>query len=307
MQNNNEENNYEKLLKKFTQTILITNRDYNFYINWNNVKDYENYLVEINIMNQLIKNNNFDNKFREILLKHPNILKIFPLLIAICKNDRNEYISGKDNLRVLIDQYNEIEQYNFNAQGILSENDIEKYLIFFQKFGLKNLFQNILTGSLQDYIVGILVGLDSNGRKNRSGKNFELMCFEIINKISKKHNIKLFEQKRIKDFNNISISNWKADFILKKDNKIVDVEVNYYYGNGSKPEEIINSYIERKQELNKGNIDLILITDGNCWNNPDKNQLIKGIINLNMMNYNMLKNGYFEEKISEIFKLNNNK
>jgi len=33
MQNNNEENNYEKLLKKFTQTILITNRDYNFYIN----------------------------------------------------------------------------------------------------------------------------------------------------------------------------------------------------------------------------------------------------------------------------------
>ena len=251
MQNNNEENNYEKLLKKFTQTILITNRDYNFYINWNNVKDYENYLVEINIMNQLIKNNNFDNKFREILLKHPNILKIFPLLIAICKNDRNEYISGKDNLRVLIDQYNEIEQYNFNAQGILSENDIEKYLIFCQKFGLKNLFQNILTGSLQDYIVGILVGLDSNGRKNRSGKNFELMCFEIINKISKKHNIELFEQKRIKDFNNISISNWKADFILKKDNKIVDVEVNYYYGNGSKPEEIINSYIERKQELNK--------------------------------------------------------
>lgn len=149
--------------------------------------------------------------------------------------------------------------------------------------------------------------LNSNGRKNRSGKNFELMCFEIINKISKKHNIELFEQKRIKDFNNISISNWKADFILKKDNKIVDVEVNYYYGNGSKPEEIINSYIERKQELNKGNIDLILITDGNCWNNPDKNQLIKGIINLNMMNYNMLKNGYFEEKISEIFKLNNNK
>lgn len=58
MQNNNEENNYEKLLKKFTQTILITNRDYNFYINWNNVKDYENYLDEINIMNQLIKNNN---------------------------------------------------------------------------------------------------------------------------------------------------------------------------------------------------------------------------------------------------------
>lgn len=33
MQNNNRENDYEKLLQKFAKTILITNRDYNFYIN----------------------------------------------------------------------------------------------------------------------------------------------------------------------------------------------------------------------------------------------------------------------------------
>lgn len=50
------------------------------------------------------------------------------------------------------------------------------YYDFFVKMGLKNLYQNIIEKSTLDYIAGVLVGMDSNGRKNRGGEAFELAC-----------------------------------------------------------------------------------------------------------------------------------
>ena len=81
----------------------------------------------------------------------------------------------------------------------------------------------------------------------------------------------------------------------------MNIEVNFYSGTGSKPEEIIDSYINRQVDLRKNNIDFALITDGNCWRGTT-NQLQKGFRHLNyLINYKMLKNGVLEEIIHNIF------
>lgn len=102
---------------------------------------------------------------------------------------------------------------------------------------------------------------------------------------------------------NDDIKNRKADFILIKDKIVLNIEVNYYFEAGSKPEEIVDSYINRNKELENNGINFILITDGNCWNNKGKNQLTKAFKNISLMNYKMSKQGHLKDKIKEIFNL----
>ena len=172
--------------------------------------------------------------------------------------------------------------------------------------GLKKLFQNLLEKSVQDYIVGVLVGLDSNGRKNRGGTAFELACEPIIKEICKKYEIEVLTQKQFKYLEkeygmmiNPIIANRKADFILvnKEKTKCMNIEVNFFNDNGSKPEEIINSYIQRQDALKEVDISFCLLTDGKCWRGTT-NQLRVGFNSLNyLMNYKLAKLGMLEEAI----------
>ena len=68
---------------------------------------------------------------------------------------------------------------------------IDDYKMFMRKTGLFNLLENHILGNLVDYVTGVETGLDSNGRKNRGGKAFELSgkyrmgiegAFELNNK-----------------------------------------------------------------------------------------------------------------------------
>lgn len=65
----------------------------------------------------------------------------------------------------------------------------------------------------------------------------------------------------------------------------------------------MESYINRKNELKADNIKFSLITDGNCWRNKNKSQLIKAFKHLYIMNYKMAKNNELEKRIKEVFKL----
>ena len=57
------------------------------------------------------------------------------------------------------------------------------------------------------------------------------------------------------------VANRKADFILIKDKKIMNIAANFVNGSGSKPEETIDSYINRQGELKNNNIEFLFIID----------------------------------------------
>ncbi|MBN2964972.1 hypothetical protein JWV37_09290, partial [Sulfurospirillum sp. T05] len=133
-------------------------------------------------------------------------------------------------------------------------------------------------------------------------------------KVCSKYNITLLVQKQFKYLTenyrleiNEDLANRKADFILIKDNIVMNIEANFYFDAGSKPEEIIDSYLNRNIELKRDKIIFIYLTDGiRCWGNIDKNQLIKGFKSIDyIINYHMLKERYFEDIIIKEFNINN--
>lgn len=300
----------------FTANLVPTNRGFNFYVDWRNAQVYKDFEIELNSLNVLIKvdENEFKNKFINLINKVPSVIKTFPLLFALSKKEREEILKRKDTLKILEneDLNQDALEFDFVEKQRYSDNEIEKYYNLFVKIGLKYLFQNLLQKNVLDYVIGVLIGLDSNGRKNRGGQAFELACEPIIKNICKKYNITLLLQKQFKylaeNYNfvvNEDLANRKADFILIKENIVMNIEANFYFDSGSKPEEIIDSYSNRNVELKNNNMKFIYLTDGiRCWGNTDKNQLIKGFKSIDyIINYHMLKESYFEEIIKKEFKL----
>jgi hypothetical protein len=305
--------NKSDLAKTFVSNLLYTNRGFSFYVNWNNAECYKQFIIELNAMNCLIKNNNFDNQFRSLLQMLPSVVATFPLLFALSKGERESFWNGNDKLVIVNSQmeHEDDMSFSFNIErlkGNLTNTEIEQYLFFVEQIGIKHLLLNLAEKSLIDYVIGVLVGLDSNGRKNRGGTSFEDACKPLILSVCVPLGINVITQKQFKVLREYGfqidedIENRKADFILVKGNKAINIEVNFYNGVGSKPEEIIDSYINRQSDLDTNGIIFSLITDGKCWQNEDKNQLVKGFRHLNyLMNYNLAKNGMLKEMVDRIF------
>lgn len=277
-------------------------------------KRYEN-SIELNALNSLIKCGDFKLKFMELLDKVPTVITVFPLLIATSKDTREKLFEQKEKLEIL-DEEEHIEKFDFSekiAKRGFNLQQKEKYYIFFEKIGLKRLFEEIIEKSVYDYIVGVLVGLDSNARKNRSGSFFEKMCLEIIEPICKDYGIELITQNGFKNLEekfNIKINkelyHKKPDFTLVKDNKFLNIEVNFYNSSGSKPLEIVESYINRKNDLRNINVDFILISDGPFWQKTHEENVEKAFDNISIMNYKTAKSGELRKKIKEIFNIQDN-
>ena len=135
----------------------------------------------------------------------------------------------------------------------------------------------------------------------------------LFEKICDKYQLKLLIQKQFKELRKYGfdisedVANRKADFILLDDKKkaAINFEVNFYNDTGSKPEEIIDSYINRQNDLKSAGIDFALVTDGKCWITAS-NQLSKGFRHLNfLLNFYMLKHGMLEEIVNYVFKIEN--
>ncbi|MBN1328661.1 MAG: type II restriction endonuclease [Candidatus Heimdallarchaeota archaeon] len=297
----------ETILDIFYESIIDTNRTYDFFVDWKKIRkklnDKEMKLeIKLNLLNSLIGGNNFDEKFRTILYDYPEVLPIIPLLIAV-----------RDiTFPVIADFYSEkidIEMFDFTERK-LSKTEIENFLNFVDKTGLKLFFTELANRSLVDYYLGIEVGMDTNARKNRSGEIMEKIINHHLDDISKKQNYpfsilkqKSFENLEI-EFNfpvNSDIKNRKADFIILKDfKKPINIEVNFYTGSGSKPQEIVDAYIQRQSELALNNIEFIWITDGYGWK-EQRNQTEKGFKKINyLLNIDFVKKGLLEDIINNI-------
>ncbi|NLX85720.1 MAG: restriction endonuclease [Clostridiales bacterium] len=289
----------EDTIERFHETIIDTNRSYNFFVNWEKVEQHvDKYKIEISILDSLIGSRNFNKDLENILKKYPEVLPVIPILIAV-RDARLKVI------RDFSDADTDIMEYNFTERK-LSELEIRVLIEFFEKTGLKNFFENLSTKSIRDYVTGVEVGMDTHARKNRSGDSMELVIKPFIEKINLKHDnryIILFQ----KNFNYLqknfgikvsaSIRNRKADFILINADKdrVVNIEVNFYSGTGSKPQEIVDSYINRQEELKENGFEFIWITDGYGWKGQ-KNQIEKGFRKVNyLLNLHFVRKGLLED------------
>lgn len=256
--------NFNEWLSKFKTSIS----DYTYYVDFEKIyKNIDKVKVELNILNSLIGSKNIKEEFQNILIKYPETLECIPLLLAV----RSREIFVKD----------EINEYLFKFDKMVYS--INDYIIFMKESGLFDLLQNHIINNLYDYVLGIEVGLDSNGRKNRGGHLMENLVESYIIKAGYKKDVDYFKEMYLKDIekkwnldlsemsgNNVSTK--RFDFVIKTDNQVYVMETNFYSSGGSKLNETARSYKMLAQESKKVNgVTFIWFTDGTGWNNARKN------------------------------------
>ena len=256
--------NFNEWLSKFKTSIS----DYTYYVDFEKIyKNVDKVKVELNILNSLIGSKNIEEEFQNILIKYPETLECIPLLLAV----RSREIFIKD----------EINEYLFKFDKMVYS--MKDYIRFMKESGLFDLLQNHIINNLYDYVLGIEVGLDSNGRKNRGGHLMENLVESYIIKAGYKKDVNYFKEMYLKDIENKwnldlsemsgnNTSTKRFDFVIKTDKQVYVIETNFYSSGGSKLNETARSYKMLAQESKKvDGVTFIWFTDGTGWNSARKN------------------------------------
>lgn len=256
--------NFNDWFSKFKSSIS----NYSYYVNFEKIYEQaDKYKVELNILNSLIGSKNIEEDFENIIVKYPETLEVIPMLLAVRSNE----IFIKDKT----------DEYLFKFNKLIYS--IEDYIKFMRETGLFELLQNHIINNLYDYLLGVEVGLDSNGRKNRGGHLMEDLVEEYIVKAGYEKGISYFKEMYLADIEkkwNLDLSAMSGnntstkrfDFVIKTDNQVYVIETNFYSSGGSKLNETARSYkmLAEESKRVKG-VTFIWFTDGLGWIGARKN------------------------------------
>lgn len=248
---------FDHLVSTFRSSI----KTWDYFVNWNKVfTNSANFEIALNKLNYLLGKDDLQGEFYRLYESNPDIAKALPVLLAVREN----------NLEIYNKTSKELEFYNFSGEG----GDVNKYFEFLDKSGLIKLFQRDGIKNLVDYVIGVEVGLDSNGRKNRGGTLMEEIVGLFLEDFCKQNNLKYIPQaspSKIKLKWNFDIvvdkSERSFDFAIynPQSNKIKLFETNFYNSGGSKLKAVCGEFRSLYDELKRQNIEFIWITDGLGW------------------------------------------
>ncbi len=248
---------FNNLITTFKSSI----KTWDYFVNWKKVfangSDLE---ITLNKLNYLLGKENLKDEFKKLYSSNPDIVKALPVLLAV-----------RENKLEVFDKVTKNSEF-FDFSG--TEKDSEKYYEFLEKSGLARLFQKDGVKNLVDYVMGVEVGLDSNGRKNRGGSLMEEIVESFISELCNKNGFEYLSQARstaIKSKWGVDVKVDKSersfDFAVfnPKNKKVKLFEVNFYNGGGSKLKAVCGEFKSLYTELKDQNIDFIWITDGLGW------------------------------------------
>ena len=247
--------------------------------------------VELNILNSLVGSTNIEKEFRDIVKSYPKTLTVIPILIA--KREKEIKITDAEQ--------------NYSFDFAKPNYTIDEYVMFMEKTGLFDLLQNHIIHSLVDYVMGVEVGMDTNGRKGRTGDAMEDLVESYLQKAGLVKDDTYFKEMYISEIQSrwgidlSSISNTgktekRFDFVVIANNIVYAIETNFYNSQGSKPNETARSYktIALESKDIKG-FKFVWFTDGKGWI-PSRHNLEETFdVMENIYNINDLENGIILE------------
>lgn len=238
----------------FFGTLLKTNWTYDYFVNWQKVrKKIKNYVKEISLLNSLTKMRMEKRKeeLKLIFIKYPETIPVIPFIIAVREQSIPLLEVGEKAL---------YKVFNFFERK-LEENEAQDLVDFCEKVQILQLFAEI--NDLYAYLLGVEVGLDSNARKNRSGKIFQDLVGLLLKRKLKDFRLEI----RSEDSSIGTKRNKRADFVIYSEMKPrIAIECNFYNTTGSKPIETASAYVDLQRRIRqKEGIHFIWITDGPAW------------------------------------------
>jgi type II restriction enzyme len=284
--------NEDLLFKQITSTfkekgILL----WDYFVNWEKVqKNIKPIEKELNLLNVLIGKENIEKEVYDLIKEYPQVIKAFPFLIAF-----------RDNKVSMLTDVTEFlyKDYDFKHR-VINDEECKDLTTFFMQSGLGDLLKNKKIKNLVDYVTGVEVGLDSNGRKNRGGTMMENIVETFVKSACDELGYEYMTQanaKKIKIKWNIDIqvdkSSRNLDFAINKNGKLYFIECNFYGGGGSKLKSTATEYVKMNEYWNAQNITFIWVTDGAGWKStlkPLREYFDKAdyLLNLEMLKENCL-------------------
>ncbi|KAF0591387.1 MAG: type IIP restriction/modification system, restriction endonuclease [Candidatus Campylobacter infans] len=261
---------------EFLKSLKTSNRDLKFYVAWDKcLKNKDEISISLNHLNFLLGKDKSELKenINKLFKSYPKAFECLNILIAT--RDVKDIVFNE------LGKECELKSYFTNSNKIYD---------FICQSGLVEIFADRKIKDLNDFVFGVEVGLDSNARKNRSGKAMERTLANIFQQA--KLNYK--EQVSIDDFINLKQTFGtdikKFDFVICNPTKTYFVECNFYTSGGSKLNETARSYEELALRFDKcSGAGFIWITDGKGWLKA-KNKLEQAYKSIEIYNLSNIEN-----------------
>jgi len=239
-----------KKFELFLSQLSKTNATLDYFVDFEKARNNVSYIeLKLHQLNFLIGKEDLQEAVSAVFMENPKAFEVLGILVSV-RDARNTLVLDK-TLKI-----NELSSYF---------SDVDKIMIYLQETGLAEVFRNRDICNLVDYVFGVEVGLSSHGRKNRSGHNMvkAILTIFIKNNVFYKEEI---HSKQFVEIASLGAGIKKFDFVIKTEQKIYLIEVNYYNSSGSKPNEVARAYCEVAAKINqyKG-YEFVWITDGPGW------------------------------------------
>lgn len=248
----------EEEFHRFISQLRETNQSLDFFCDFEKIEKKVNEIkLSLCILNSLIGATDLRKSVETIWHRDKSAFNVMDILIAV-RDD------GKKKVLVSLDQCVALNHLFESVDGVME---------FLKSTGLSDIFQKQKIKNLVDYVFGIETGLDSNARKNRSGKIMEA----TVGKILSAHAIAYREQVNSSEWSELTAvlgeDEKVFDFAFKVNSIIYLCEVNFYSGGGSKLNEVARSYSDIAPKINSvKDFEFVWITDGIGWRSA-KNKL----------------------------------
>jgi len=160
---------------------------------------------------------------------------------------------------------------------------------------------NIENYEMEDYFVGVQVGLETHRRKNVGGTAFSCIMYSELEKVREylmSKGVDVVLNKEVKIHYVDGTTTKTVDFCLTSREKRIGIEVNFYTSSGSKPTEIKRSYGQINSEMNNVNTLLVWVTDGIGYEKMKRSLKEARDIHKNIYNYQMFCKSFKEDAVN---------
>lgn len=236
---------------KFMSQLQETNQTLDFFCDFDKIAaNVENIKLSLCMLNSLIGTTDLRRSVETICNRDRSAFSVMDILIAVRSEGKKAVLNSVGECIIL-------DRLFTSVDGVVE---------YLEGTGLADIFRERRINDLVDYVFGIETGLDSNVRKNRSGRVMEGMVADIL----KKHDVKFRQEVYSTELPNIQRvlgdDEKRFDFVIQTDAKTYLIEVNFYSGGGSKLNEVARSYSDIAPKVNSvPGFEFVWITDGIGW------------------------------------------
>lgn len=255
----------EKNFDLFMSQLKETNQTLDFFCDFGKIEaNIEEIKLNLCMLNSLIGSTDLRKSVEAIWTRDKTAFSVLEILIAVRSKDKKKALDS-------LGHYVTLNSFLDSIDGIME---------FLNLTGLAEVLCKRKIKDLVDYVFGIETGLDSNARKNRSGKIMEAIIASIFNKYGVTYRKEIYSNEWHDITQALGNDKKRFDFVIETPQKTYLIEVNFYSGGGSKLNEVARSYSDIAPKINAiSGFEFVWITDGVGWKSArNKLQEAYGII-----------------------------